>query len=218
MFKRTVLVLAVGLVASLASMQAATCTAQTFSAPLTDGFNCQLGDKIFSNFSGDTSFGGTITFTEITSTQYSLTYTPGATPITGIFNFGFWVAVDAVNFPSNFIVQVTDQMNTVQAGVGGLLVPNASTDAVTHNPGGVVNLNAAGTGTGESGQTTMLTQLEKISMVYNANGAPANGPAGQLTSMEFRIAQGTVPEPMTFSLMGAGLLGLGLLRKRIGRS
>jgi hypothetical protein len=27
-----------------------------------------------------------------------------------------------------------------------------------------------------------------------------------------------VPEPMTFSLMGAGLLGLGLLRKRISRS
>jgi hypothetical protein len=27
-----------------------------------------------------------------------------------------------------------------------------------------------------------------------------------------------VPEPMTFSLMGAGLLGLGLLRKRIGRN
>jgi hypothetical protein len=28
----------------------------------------------------------------------------------------------------------------------------------------------------------------------------------------------SVPEPMTLSLMGAGLLGLGLLRKRISRS
>jgi hypothetical protein len=216
MTKRTLL-LAVGFLASLASMQGAACSTQTFSSATVDGFSCTIGDKIFSNFSGDFANGGTISFNQFTATQYGLTYTAGATPITGIFNFGFWVSVDTTNFPLFYINQVTDQMNTVQATAGGL-TPNASTDVVTHNPGGVVNLNAQGVqGLNQNGSATMLTQLEKISMVYNGSGDLTAGPAGRLTSMEFRISQTVIPEPMSLSLMGIGLLGLGLARRQLGK-
>jgi PEP-CTERM motif len=84
--------------------------------------------------------------------------------------------------------------------------------ANTPVPGGPYNFEFAVTMPGSDA----LTATSDIKAVYNTdmnNGGKNLG----ITSMGITIQQSSVPEPITLSLVGGGLLAFGLLRKRLPR-
>jgi peptidoglycan hydrolase-like protein with peptidoglycan-binding domain len=178
----------------------------------------ECGDKIFSAFTG-TATGDTVTISENTATSYEILLKAPVGGVSAIFSFGYTVQVDTGVCATCVITQIQQTMLTQQATAGGQ-IPNASTGLNTINNGGVFSpstSNAITTG----GQNALASNLNNISytvgFTYNPNGT-ANQPTGLFLNLDDVITQTAVPEPMTFSLMGAGLLGLGLLRKRISRS
>jgi len=177
----------------------------TQSAGSLSGYTCEVGDKIFSNISltgapttGTVSFNGG-------GTLYTLDFANYSAPLTSSFTFSFTVSVDTVTNPLNNISQVQDSMLT--STLTGGQIPNTSTAVVTHTPGGTVNLDAL-TAPDQNGLANMFTQSETISFAYTP------GANGKLADVQFGISQVTSPEPVSMSLTGLGLLGLGFFGRR----
>jgi len=171
----------------------------------------QCGDKIFSTFL-NTGLSGTdtVTITDLTGNNYDLAINVLAGGSVAQA-FQFTVAIATGN-PTWIISQVQDSMTTLVAVGGASSIPNASTMTVTQ-AGGPVNLDAL-TAPDENGIANSAVTTDTIKFSYNPTGT-AGQPAGQLIKMDYVISQTNVPEPVTFSLMGIGLLGIGLLKKRL---
>lgn len=178
---------------------------------------CEIGDKLFNNFSYT---GGVVAASNIgvTITRGSggIVYQTLLAPLSGSwtagFNLGFTISVDTAIAPNNVIVQVKDQMNSSQAEPPPIL-PNASMSVATSTPGGTLTL--LGILGQETNQTPMFAATSVIhSITYDPNGAPANGPGGQLFSFEVDTVQGTIPEPATFAAMGGGLVILAVMQRK----
>ena len=67
-----------------------------------------------------------------------------------------------------------------------------------------------------SNQAEQFASFNTTNPVYIFKNINAGGPPGQLT--EFTQDFGTIPEPLSMLLMGSGLLGLGLVRRRSRKS
>ena len=220
--KKTLLILGAMIVASgsafgaqFTDVCAASGSAQvTFSNTLT---NVQCGDKIFTNFTSTGAVSGTLTIKENSATSYEVLFVPTSSAgITTSFTYGFTVSVDTTVCAACRISQIQQNMQTAQAGSTGTSIPNASTGTNSINNGGVFNP-AVSNALTVGGQNSLASSLNNISYTlgfsYNPNGT-AGQVAGTFLNLDNVINQTTVPEPMTLSMMGLGLLGLGLMRRR----
>ena len=184
----------------------------SFSLSTTDSYTC--GDKVFSSFTSTGGITGTISLTELNTDQYKLSFSAAGGGFTSAFTFGYTMAVTA-GFPTMNISQIQASMLTGVAVGGGASIPNASTGVLTLSSGAF----APGTVTGASApaQNTLAnvsTQSETVGFSYNPNGAPANGPAAKFTSIDYIVNETAIPEPMTLTLIGSGLLGIGFIGRR----
>ena len=158
---------------------------------------------------------GTPTLSDVFSATTSLTNISGLT-----HTIEFFIFADGFNVPTSGnlisslggtvvsgsaanLVSYTSCLSTTAGSVcpGGSIVAGPGTPSIT-TPGGYSDSKTTAVGS----ISTPYTVSEDLKFTLGA-GSSLNFSASTFTS--------AVPEPMTFSLMGAGLLGLGLLRKRL---
>ncbi|MGH9558288.1 MAG: PEP-CTERM sorting domain-containing protein, partial [Bryobacteraceae bacterium] len=186
------------------------------NAGVNPNFNCVLGNILFSNF---TVIGNTNDPTPTVTVSFPLMSGPPET----VFSFN-------PNEGSNFDVDLffkaqalTGQITSVDLAVGGVLAnvtERVCTAQIVGNPGNL----CSPTGTqlaalaAESGFSTSATLGMPASTIYIAKDLGTQIGGGLSTVSESFTTEGeipSVPEPMTSSLIGLGLVSLGLLRWRI---
>lgn len=169
---------------------------------------CTIGGLVFSNFAAVSAGGGastTVTLVQAytVGSDVFLTFNPGLGP-----NQDIW-----------FYFTVTGGVVGVDLSLSG--VRGQSTEVVCSSPllpnnncpqgtelARMVNFSGAPVVEGVFPQPASTMYIFKNIMVSGT---------GELSSLTQSFHTGGVPEPMSFVLIGTGLLGLGLLRRRVSR-
>lgn len=173
---------------------------QVVGDPANAGFTCEIGGLTFSNFVVTPGVGTPTAITLMTAAQVGdvvyLTFNPSLTQNQDIW-LNFTVAgplggIDLGVARSNGVVTEVACSGTITAGVC------SGTEL------GYLTVYSGGTGSMEFNGPSNLTYIWKDIGVQQG---------GELSS--FTQSFHVVPEPMTFALIGAGLLGLGLMRRKL---
>jgi len=188
-------------------------TNTSFDTSTLAGNTYTCGDKIFSSLTS--SAPGSITISELGNANlYDLKFNPTAGSVSTAFTLGFTIAVNTAISPTDIITSFQDQMLTANVNPGQPSIPNTSTASVTHT-GGPSSALAATTAQAQTGFVTFSPGVGSTTTLFSY----APGANGTLISAEFVITETTpttttTPEPMTFSLVGGGLLALGVIGRR----
>lgn len=172
---------------------------------------CISQDKIFKNFVYTPAQGGV----PATDVNFNLVLQTGTSDIHGwsfipenAWVLGFTLSYDisvAPGHPGIAIVQSKDQMNTGA-------VPNGITINDTQTGVGVLSL--TGTSTGE----TVFSNTYNLQTIHTSSVATIPVDRNLVSYQQHWFEGSSVPEPMSFVLIGTGLLGLGLLRRRVRKN
>lgn len=162
----------------------------------TSTFSCQLGNTVFSNFSVVTNAG----FPATSLFNLALSVNTGGSEL----DFAVTLAAGEDLRLYYQIASGVDGMTLSAAGAGSTITETACSQAFSGTTcNGTVLANFAAS----SNQTVSAAFSEIVPVDYIFKDIQAGNGISDFT-------QTIIPEPMTLSLMGAGLLGLGILGRR----
>ena len=171
---------------------------------------------------------GTLTFDEFAVTNPTTgngVPNPGQIDVLATSYFDTSAGVAYLEFNPNLQATMDDEftftvwggLSSIDMTVGGQnasVQETACTVALTN--GVCPSADVLGQITVQSNESEQFANFATTNPVYIFKNVNAGGPPGQLT--EFTQSFGTMPEPVSMVLLGSGLLGLGLLRRRSRKS
>jgi len=197
--------------ASAAAIDTPCVNGLTVGTLITSG-GCWIQDKIFTNWTytgGGTvaaaNVGINVIFSVVPGTEiHGFTFTPEAAVWGTSFTLGYTIAI--LSGP-NSIVSAQDQLLLGE-------FPNLTSGVSTKGNGEVYVMSQALATDGSIFATPVLSLTSSTAVTIPA------GAGNFVASLEevYTQADTVIPEPMTFLLIGTGLVGLGLLRRRARKS
>lgn len=168
---------------------------------LTPGFFCELGGLTFSNFSANLTGAINLTGAQLVGSVVYLTFNPNMAPTSGSLDRYFYfqvtggvLGVDLINGGGS-VTSIFERVCSSPIGIGN----------ICSQPGTQL---AEMTAFGGGQDLVMLDGIYSPIYIYKDIFVPQNGHLSSFTQ-SFHT-----PEPLTFGLIGSGLLLLGLLRRR----
>jgi hypothetical protein len=206
----------------------ATCVSgETLSVYAGTGFTCEVGDKIYSNFSyapgtndptaaqtsvGIDNFPNTVTGIW----QIGFQFGSNATGVTWVspFSLDYTVTVDqtacAAEFGTGYQCSAYEAQGQFQDGSAASSNTAALTDVI--GGGGTLSLNDLSTGS-NTGQI-FFPGITSSAITLTGTGLTATYAIEGFGLDLYESGTSPVPEPATLGLVGGALLGLGLLRRK----
>ena len=211
------------LAGSAGMANAAACGTSSVADLLTSGFSCTQQDKIWSNFTTSTTGDALTTLQSATALfslvilgtveQHTLTiqgaFSTNPPPQPATYDVAYTITIDpaalALN-PNLSFFQATGGILTPAAGGTGSL-----TKTFVGNGGAIDGLTALAVGPASVNVPvpvpTTVINVEDVLFTGNSN----------VTGFANTFSEITVPEPTTMMVLGVGLAGLGIARRRANR-
>jgi hypothetical protein len=187
------------------------------------GNSCSVDDKLFNNFSYVPGAGGTVAalvtstllFNSIAMT-YGWEFSVAGGAFVGGFTLGYTVAIDETKCP---VPGGCTDVNSEEQIFPGTVPPGTQAASVALTSNGSPSSTVISLDNMMLGNTigdaffTGSTSITKLATVTGIS------PSQPLLSFQSRVTEAVtvVPEPLTFSLMGIGLLSLGTMIRRCTR-